>query len=86
MRQVVGNYNRLWKIRTILDGSMMHMLNTVDPLMSGLIGEVGGLADVHFLYVPRKQGGRGLMQLEEAYVVEITKLMAYVGSIQDPLI
>jgi len=24
-------------------------------------------ADVHCLYVPRKQGGRGLMHLEEAY-------------------
>jgi hypothetical protein len=24
-------------------------------------------------YVPRKQGGRGLMQLEEAYIVEITR-------------
>jgi hypothetical protein len=30
-------------------------------------------ADVDHLYVPRKQGGRGLMQLEEAYVVEITR-------------
>jgi hypothetical protein len=29
------------------------------------------------LYVPRKQGGRGLMQVEEAYIVEITKLVEY---------
>jgi hypothetical protein len=35
------------------------------------------------LYVPRKQGGEGLMQLEEAYIVEVTKLMEYVGSIED---
>jgi len=32
-------------------------------------------ADVDRLYVPRKQEGRGLMQLEAAYVVEITKLL-----------
>jgi hypothetical protein len=42
-------------------------------------------ADVDRLYVPRKQGGRGLMQLEEAYVIEITKLMEYVESTEDPL-
>ena len=29
-------------------------------------------ADVDRLYVPRKQGGRGLMQLEAAHAVEIT--------------
>ena len=31
-------------------------------------------ADVDRLYVPRKQGGRGLMQLEAAHAVEITIL------------
>ena len=35
-------------------------------------------ADVDRLYVPRKQGGRGLLQLEAAHAVEITKLMEYV--------
>ena len=34
-------------------------------------------ADVDHLLVPRKQGERGLMQLEEAYVVEITKIVEY---------
>jgi len=43
-------------------------------------------ADKDRLYVPRKQGGRGLMQLEEAYAVEITKLVKYVHSTEDPLI
>jgi len=43
-------------------------------------------ADKDRLYVPRKQGGRGLMQLEEAYAVEITKLVEYVHSTEDPLI
>ena len=32
-------------------------------------------ADVDRLYVPRKQGGRGLMQLEAAHAVEITKFI-----------
>ena len=32
-------------------------------------------ADIDRLYVPRKQGGRGLMQLEAAHAVEITKLV-----------
>ena len=36
-------------------------------------------ADVDRLYVPRKQGGRGLMQLEAAHAVEITKFVEYVG-------
>jgi len=35
-------------------------------------------ADVGRLYVPRKQGGRGLIQLEAAHAVEITKLVEYV--------
>jgi len=43
-------------------------------------------ADVDCLYVPRKQGGRGLMQLEAAYAVEITKLVEYVDRKEDPLI
>jgi hypothetical protein len=38
------------------------------------------------LYVPSKQGGRELMQLEEAYIIEITKLMEYVDSTEDSLI
>jgi hypothetical protein len=43
-------------------------------------------ADKDRLYVPRKQGGRGLMQLKEAYAAEITKLVEYVHSTEDPLI
>jgi len=38
------------------------------------------------LYVPRKQGGKGLMQLEAAYAVEITKLMEYVDRKEDSII
>jgi hypothetical protein len=38
------------------------------------------------LYVPRKQGGRGLMQLEAAHAVKITKLVEYVDRKEDPLI
>jgi hypothetical protein len=37
------------------------------------------------VYVPRKQGGRGLMQLEAAHAVEITKRVEYVDRKEDPL-
>ena len=43
-------------------------------------------ADIDHLYVLRKQGGGGLMQLEAAHAVEITKLMEYVDRKEDPLI
>jgi len=43
-------------------------------------------ADVDRLYAPRKQGGRGLLQLEVAHAVEITKLVEYVDRKEDPLI
>ena len=43
-------------------------------------------ADVDRLYVPRKQGGRGLMQLEAAHAVEITELAEYVDRKEGPLI
>jgi repressor of nif and glnA expression len=38
------------------------------------------------LYVPRNQGGRGLMQIEAAHAVEIAKLVEYIDSKKDPLI
>jgi len=43
-------------------------------------------ADVDRLYVSRKQEERGLMQLEAAHAVEITKLVEYVDRKEDPLI
>ena len=43
-------------------------------------------ADVDRLCVPREQGGRGLMQLEAAHAVQITKLVEYVDRKEDPLI
>ena len=43
-------------------------------------------ADVDHFYIPRKQGGRGLVQLEAAHAVEITKLIEYVDRKEDPLI
>jgi iron-sulfur cluster repair protein YtfE (RIC family) len=43
-------------------------------------------ADVDRLYVPRKQEGRSLMQLEAAHAVEITKMVEYVDRKEDPLI
>jgi len=43
-------------------------------------------ADVDRLYVSRKQGGRGLRQLEKAYVGEITKLVETVDRKEEPLL
>jgi len=43
-------------------------------------------ADVDRFYDPRKQGGRGLAQLEAAHAVEITKLVEYVDRKEGPLI
>jgi hypothetical protein len=42
-------------------------------------------AGIDQLHVPRKEGGRELMKLEEAHV-EITKLKEYVDSKEHPLI
>jgi hypothetical protein len=41
--------------------------------------------DIERLYVPRKEGGRGLMQVEGAYIAETLNLVEYVES-KDPLI
>jgi hypothetical protein len=43
-------------------------------------------ADIDRLYVPRKEGGRGLMQVEGAYIAETVNLVEYVESKEDPLI
>jgi hypothetical protein len=42
-------------------------------------------ADIDRLYVPRKDGGRGLMQIEGAYITEVTKLREYVEHSEDAL-
>jgi phosphopentomutase len=43
-------------------------------------------ADIDLLYVPRKVGGRGLMQVEGTYIVETLNFVEYVESKEDPLI
>jgi hypothetical protein len=43
-------------------------------------------ADEDPLYILRIQKERGLMQLEEAYTVPITKLVEYIDRKEDPLI
>jgi hypothetical protein len=42
-------------------------------------------ADTDRLYVPRKYGGRGLMQIEGAYITEVNKLKEYVEHTGNPL-
>jgi hypothetical protein len=39
-------------------------------------------ADIDRLYVPRKEGGRGLMQEEEAYIAGTLNLVEYVEVIK----
>jgi hypothetical protein len=43
-------------------------------------------ADTDSLYVPRKEEGRGLMQVEGAYIAETLNLVEYIESEEDPLI
>jgi hypothetical protein len=43
-------------------------------------------ADIDRLYVPRKEGGRGLMQVEGAYIAENLNFMEYVESKEEPVI
>jgi hypothetical protein len=42
-------------------------------------------ADIDRLYVPRKEGGRGLMQVEGAYMAETLNLVEYVENKEHPL-
>jgi hypothetical protein len=42
-------------------------------------------AEIGHLYVLRKEGGRGLMQVEGAYTAETVKMVEYVESKDDPL-
>jgi hypothetical protein len=43
-------------------------------------------ADIDRLYFSTKKGGRGLMQVEGAYIAETVNLVEYVESKEDPLI
>jgi hypothetical protein len=42
--------------------------------------------DIYRLHIPRKEGGRGLMQVEGAYIAETRNLVEYVENKRDPLI
>jgi len=53
--------------------------------LTTIYGQHHPKADVDRLCFPRKQGGRGLMQLEADHEVEITKLVEYVDRKEDPL-
>jgi hypothetical protein len=43
-------------------------------------------AYIDHLYIPRKEGGRGMTQIEGAYIAEVMKLMEYEERKEDPLI
>ena len=78
LRYSFGIVNRHQKELQKLDRKMRKLLT--------IHGQHHPKADVHRLYVPRKQGGRALMQLEAAHAADITKLMEYVDRKEDPLI
>jgi hypothetical protein len=54
--------------------------------MLTIYGQHHPRADIDRLYVPRKEGGRRLMQVEGAYIAETLNLVEYVESKEDPLI
>jgi len=64
----------------------LHKLERKTRKLLTIHGQHHPKADVDCLYVPRKQEGWGLMQLETAHTVEITKLVEYVDRKKDPLI
>jgi hypothetical protein len=64
----------------------LHNLDRKTKKLLIIHGQHHPKADVYRLCVPRNQGGSGLMQLEAAYAVEITKLVDYIGRKKDPLI
>jgi hypothetical protein len=53
--------------------------------MLTICGQLHPRTDIDHLYISRKGGGRGLMQVEGAYIAETVKLVEYVES-KDPLI
>ena len=63
----------------------LQKLNRKTRKLLTIHGQYRPKADVDHLYVPRKQAGRGLIQLVVAYPVEITKLLENVDRKEDPL-
>jgi hypothetical protein len=64
----------------------LRKLDTKTRKLLTIHGQQYPKAEIDRLYVPRKRRGRGMMQAEEADITEITKLMEYVDSTEDPLI
>ena len=78
LRYESGNVNWHQEELQKLDRKTMKLLT--------IYGQHHPKEDVDRLYVPIKQGGTGLMQIEAARAVEITKLAEYVDRKEDPLI
>jgi hypothetical protein len=64
---------------------MMIILDRKTKKLLTIHGQHHPKENTDHLYVPRKQEGRGLIQLEEAYILEIMKLMEYVDRKEYPL-
>jgi hypothetical protein len=61
-------------------------LNRKTRKMLTIRGQHHPRADIDLSYAPRKEGERGLMQVEGAYIAVTLNLVEYVGSKEDPLI
>ena len=70
------------KVLELLTGTKKNCKHQTGRLLT-IHGQHHPKADVDRLYIPRKQGGWGLMQLEAARAVEITKLVEYVDKKED---
>jgi hypothetical protein len=64
----------------------MQKLDRKTRKMLTIHGQHHPRADIDRFYVPRKEGGRGLMQVEGAYIAETLNLVEYAESKEDPLI
>jgi hypothetical protein len=60
-------------------------ITTTTRKMLTIHGQHHPRADTDHLCVPRKEGGRGLMQVEGAYTAETLSLVEYTESKEDPL-
>ena len=81
------HYQYLDTVLELLTGTKkLQMLDRKTRKLLTIRGQHHPKADVDRLYVPIKQLGRGLMQLEAVCEVEISKLFEYVDRKEDPLI
>jgi hypothetical protein len=70
----------------LLTGTKNKYKDWIEKKMLKIHGQHHPKADTDCLYVPRKERGRGLIQVEEAYIAETLNLVEYIENKEDPLI